>query len=73
MKKVVDQVARHARRYQSRLTKEWFQTDWTQPQAQQVIDRMENILSQLPAAKKQAHERITGERQVANSDKILSL
>jgi hypothetical protein len=34
---------------------------------------MDNVLEQLPAARKQAHERIIGERQVANADKILSL
>jgi hypothetical protein len=34
---------------------------------------MEGVLEQLPAAIKQAHERIIGRRQVANADKILSL
>jgi hypothetical protein len=32
-----------------------------------------NRLSALPAAVKQAHERIIGERQVANDEKLLSL
>jgi len=73
MKKAVDQVARHARRYLKLLAADWSRTDWSQAQAQQVIQRMENILAQLPAAKKQAHERIIGQRQVPNADKILSL
>ena len=34
---------------------------------------METILEQLPQAIHQAHERIIGERRVANKDKILSL
>ena len=34
---------------------------------------MENVLHQLPAAMKQARERMIGERQVANGEKILSL
>ena len=35
--------------------------------------RIDNILTQLPTAEKQAHERIIGERQVKSSEKILSL
>jgi hypothetical protein len=38
-----------------------------------IIARIDNILAQLPAAIAQAHERIIGERPVANADKILSL
>jgi len=38
-----------------------------------IIRRMENVLVQLPAAIKQAHERIIGRRPVANADKLLSL
>ena len=34
---------------------------------------MDTILERLPYAVKQAHERIIGERQVANEEKILSL
>jgi RecG-like helicase len=42
-------------------------------QARQILDRMDTILERLPYALKQAHERIIGERQVANEEKILSL
>jgi len=73
MKRAVNQVARHGRRYRDLLEKRWSQTDWTQAQAQQVIDRIDGILEQLPAAKKQAHERIIGHRKVPNAEKILSL
>ncbi len=34
--------------------------------------RMVGILTQLPAAVRQAHERIIGERPVPNGEKILS-
>jgi hypothetical protein len=34
---------------------------------------MRNVLDQLPKAMRQAHERIIGERPVANAEKILSL
>jgi hypothetical protein len=49
------------------------QTDWTRPQAQQVLRRIDGVLALLPRAQKQAHERIIGERQVNNADKVLSL
>ena len=38
-----------------------------------IIERIDNILKKLPDAMKQVHERIIGERQVKNEDKILSL
>jgi len=73
MKRVVKVVVEHARRYQSVLSQRWEETDWSRKQAQQVIDRIERIAGQMPAAIKQAHERIIGQRSVANGDKILSL
>lgn len=42
-------------------------------QAQQILRRIDQVLQQLPAAIAQAHERIIGERQVPNREKILSL
>jgi IS5 family transposase len=73
MKKICVLVQSHAERYRALLDERWEETDWTRKQAEQVLKRMDNILGQLPAAKKQAHERIIGERKVANEDKILSL
>jgi hypothetical protein len=73
MKAVVQVVRKHAQRHRDRLDEHWSQTDWTRPQAEQVLRRIEGVLQQLPAAVKQAHERIIGERPVANTDKILSL
>jgi hypothetical protein len=73
MKKLVKVVAAHAVRHRELLDKEWESTDWTRKQAEQVLRRIDGILEQLPRAQKQAHERIIGERQVKNTDKILSL
>lgn len=73
MKRLVGTVRRHAQRHRDLLDAEWEQTDWTRPQAERVLRRLDGVLDQLPAAVKQAHERIIGERQVANADKILSL
>ena len=42
-------------------------------QARVIARRLEHVIAQLPAAIKQAHERIIGGRQVKNADKILSL
>jgi hypothetical protein len=73
MKRLVKVVAAHAQRHRELLDEEWENTDWTRKQAEQVLRRLDGILEQLPQAQKQAHERIIGERQVKNEDKILSL
>ena len=73
MKRVVTVVRAHARRYHRLLDENWQATDWTRPQAEQVLKRIESVMEALPAAVKQAHERIIGERQVANDEKLLSL
>jgi IS5 family transposase len=73
MKKLVKVVTAHALRHRELLDKEWEKTDWTRKQAEQVLRRIDGILEQLPRVRKQAHERIIGERQVKNEDKILSL
>lgn len=73
MNGLVGVVRRHARRHRDLLDQQWGKTDWTRPQAEQVVRRIDGILEQLPAAVKQAHERIIGGRLVANADKILSL
>jgi hypothetical protein len=73
MKKLVGVVRAHARRHRDLLDKNWAQTEWTRPQAEQILSRLDGILERLPRAQKQAHERIIGERPVANAEKILSL
>jgi hypothetical protein len=73
MDRLVGSVARHAKRYRQLLDKHWEKTAWTQPQTQQVLRRLDGVLQQLPAARKQARQRIIQEQPVANEDKILSL
>jgi hypothetical protein len=73
MKQQVKGVAGHARRHRALLDQAWDQTDWTRPQAEQVLRRMDGVLALLPQAQKQAHERIIGGRRVASADKVLSL
>jgi len=73
MKRVVKVVSEHAQRYRTLLEEHWEATDWSRPQAEQVLKRIEAVLDALPAAVRQAHERIIGERPVANPEKRLSL
>lgn len=73
MKKLVGVVRNHARRHRQLLDRQWEQTDWSRLQAEQILRRIDGVLEILPRARKQAHERIIGARQVPNADKILSL
>lgn len=73
MKRLVKVVRGHAQRYVDLLKESWQETEWTEPQARQVWRRMEGVLEQLPAAVRQAHERLIGGRQVPSDEKILSL
>ena len=66
-------VEQHAWRYRQALDQGWQKTDLTRKQAEVILRRMDNILDQLPEARRQAHERIIGGRPVANTEKILSL
>ncbi len=73
LKKLNKHVLSHAKTYREILEREWEKTGWTRKQAEQVLKRMDNVIEQLPAAVRQAHERIIGERKVLNAEKILSL
>lgn len=73
MKKLAKCVGGHAKRYRDLLKAGWKETDLSEKEALQIIGRIENVLTQLPDAIAQAHERIIGERQVPNERKILSL
>ena len=73
MNKLMGTVANHARRHRKLLDEQWEKTEWTRPQAEQVLQRLDNVLEQLPAARQQAWQRIIDEEPVANEDKILSL
>ncbi len=73
MDRLVGIVRQHARRYRALLDEQWLKTDWTRPEAEQVLQRMDQVLEQLPKARKQARQRILQEQPVANADKILSL
>jgi hypothetical protein len=73
MDRLVGTVRNHARRYRALLDQQWQKTQWTRPQTEQVLRRMDQVLEQLPQARKQARERILAGRSIANEEKILSL
>jgi hypothetical protein len=73
MKTLEKRIAGHARAHLQALKTRRHETQLSEAQAKQIIDRVESVLDQLPAAIKQAHERMIGGRRVANEDKILSL
>lgn len=73
MKKLSKIIAAHAERHRELLAQRWQETDLREGEARQILERIGSVLEQLPAAMRQAHERIIGERQVKNDEKILSL
>lgn len=73
LKRICKVVEGHGQRYREMLDKEWEKSDLTRGQAEAILARMDPVLAALPKARKQAHERIIGERRVKNEDKILSL
>jgi len=73
MKRLIRKVALHGLRHQEKLKNRWQETKLTKKEADLIIARIENILTQLPEAVRQGHERIIGERLIKNNEKILSL
>jgi hypothetical protein len=73
MKKLIKKIRNHGKTYRDLLEMNWNDTELSEKQAVRIIERIDNVLNKLPEAVKQAHERIIGERQVKNEDKILSL
>jgi IS5 family transposase len=73
MKTMERKIMRHAQAHRELLARHWTKTALSEKQAQAILRRIDNVLTQLPAAITQAHERIIGGRLVPNAEKILSL
>ncbi|MHC4756912.1 MAG: hypothetical protein ACYTBP_17450 [Planctomycetota bacterium] len=73
MKKLMKRVSKHARNHLKLLEEKWETTDLSRSQTEQILQQITNITNKLERTIKNAHERIIGERPVANEDKILSL
>lgn len=63
----------HGNRYLKVLQSKWNSSDLSFKEAEQISNRMINVLSKVDEVIHQAHERVIGERQVRNTQKILSL
>jgi IS5 family transposase len=73
MTKLENKIVEHARKHRKVLEQRWRETDLSEAQAMQIIERIDHVIIQVPAAINQVRERIIGERRVAAGDKILSL
>ena len=73
MKRLMRKIRKHAANHRGVLLERWNETELTEKQVAQIVKRLDGVLEKLPAAIRQAHERIIGERLVKNKDKILSL
>ena len=73
MKKLLKRVSQHAESHLKRLESQWQTAHLSRCQAEQIARQITDVISQLAAVIKQAHERIIGQRQVDNKDKTLSL
>jgi len=73
MKRLIRRVSNHAISHLELLESNWETVDISRSQAEQIIEQITNVTGKLTTAIKNAHERIIGERKVANHDKILSL
>ena len=73
MKKLLKVVQGHAQRHHDLLMEKGSATLLGDGQVQQLLNQISQVVDQIPQVIKNAHERIIGERPVANEDKIHSL
>ena len=73
MKKLTKRVCRHAINHLQLLEAKWGTTKLSRSQTEQILQQINHVTGKLTATIKNAHERIIGERKIANKDKILSL
>jgi hypothetical protein len=73
MKKLMKRVSKHAMNHLELLESKWEISEISCSQTKEILKQITNVTDKLDVTIKNAHERIIGERQVANEDKILSL
>lgn len=73
MKNSLKKVSRHAMKHFELLDKNWETVDISRPQAELILKQISNVTGKLADVIRCAHERIIGERKVANADKLLSI
>ena len=73
MKKLLKKAAKHAMKHFELLDENWETVAISRPEAEQILKQISNVMGKLSRIIKCAHERIIGERKVANKDKLLSI
>lgn len=73
MKTMTIKIKKHAERHRDLLEANRQLAGLKAGDVKQTLLRIENVLTRLPQAIEQAHERIIGERKVKSQDKLLSL
>ena len=73
MKKLLRKIENHALRYYSLLEEKWHITDLSEKETKQILQRISNVIEQIPTIIKNAHTRIISEKKIENAEKILSL
>ena len=73
MKKLLKIVVAHGERYSAILENRWEETEWSINEANLVLDRIKNVLDQVPAVVKLANDRIISGKLAKQNEKILSL
>ena len=73
MKKLLKKAAKHTMKHFELLDKNWETVVISRPEAEQILKQISNVMEKLARVIRCAHERIIGERKVANKDKLLSI
>ena len=73
MKKISRIVQEHGQRYRDLLKTNRDKTDLSEKEVTQIVERINNVIKQLPAAIEQAHKRIISGEQLSVEEKIISL
>ena len=73
MKRLLKTISRHAMKHFELLDKNWQSVPISRPDAEQILRQISNVMEKLTRVIRQSHERIIGERKVANKDKVLSI
>jgi hypothetical protein len=73
MKKLEKVIRRHSVNHYQKFSIQWAQTLYTEGRAKVILNRLGKTIDIMPKVIFQAHERIIGERQIRQANKILSL
>jgi len=73
MKELLKKVVAHGERYYALLKNRWEETEWSINETAVVLNRIKNVLDQVPAVVKLANDRIVSGKIAKQNEKILSL